>query len=86
MGQTQAQTKGQSPVAQNGAVAECALPQANSAKSGGQAVALIAGQPVSARDLDTAAQSQLMPLRNQEYQIRARVLDELIRRMRPGNP
>ena len=48
-------------------------------KSGDEPVAMIAGKPISAGELDGAAQSQLMPLRNQEYQIRSRVLDDLIR-------
>ena len=44
-----------------------------------ETVAIVAGQPISGRDLDAAAVSQIMQLRNQEYQIKSRVLDELIR-------
>jgi len=78
---TMSAAMGQSPAAQQGrTVAECALPNGSSTKAGAEPVAIIAGQPVYARDLDSAAQSQILPLRNQEYQIRSRVLDDLIRR------
>ena len=42
-------------------------------------VAIVAGQPIAARDLDGAAGPQIMQLRNQEYQIKSRVLEDLIR-------
>jgi protein-disulfide isomerase len=42
-------------------------------------VALVADQPVLERDLDNAVKSQLMALRNQEYQIRSKTLEELIK-------
>src|SRR5260370_32228838 len=77
---TMSAAMGQSPAAQQGrTVAECALPNGGSAKARAEPVAIIAGQPVYARDLDGAARSQILPLRNQEYQIRSRVLDDLIR-------
>jgi protein-disulfide isomerase len=43
-------------------------------------VAVVAGEPISAHELDAAAASQIMQLRNQEYQIKSRVLNALIRR------
>jgi protein-disulfide isomerase len=42
-------------------------------------VAIAAGQPISERELDDAAAAQILPLRNQEYQIRSKVLEDLIR-------
>ena len=45
-----------------------------------ETVATVAGQPISAREVDAAAASQIMQLRNQEYQIRSRVLNDLIRK------
>lgn len=42
-------------------------------------VALVAGEPIYERDLDDAVASQILPLRNQEYQIKSRALEELIR-------
>lgn len=43
-------------------------------------VAIVAGEPISARELEAAAASQIMQLRNQEYQAKSRVLNDLIRR------
>jgi protein-disulfide isomerase len=43
-------------------------------------VGMVAGEPITARELDAAAASQVMQLRNQEYQIKSRLLDDLIRR------
>src|SRR5260370_19601000 len=79
---TMSAAMGQSPAAQQGrTVAECALPNGSSTKAGAEPVAIIAGQPVYARDLDSAAQSQVLPLRNQEYQMPTRVLDALMHRL-----
>jgi len=44
-----------------------------------ETVAIAAGQAILARDLESAAGSQILQLRNQEYQIKSRVLDDLIR-------
>jgi protein-disulfide isomerase len=45
-----------------------------------ETVATVAGQPISARDVDAAAAPQIMQLRNQEYQIKSRVLNDLVRK------
>src|SRR5690349_7594204 len=44
-----------------------------------ETVAIAAGQPILARDLEGAAGAQILQLRNQEYQIKSRVLEDLIR-------
>ena len=44
-----------------------------------QPLALVAGQPIYERDLDRAIASQVLPLRNQEYQIKSKALEDLIR-------
>jgi protein-disulfide isomerase len=64
---------GQSPTAQQGATVSRAKLAAD------ETVAIAAGQPILARDLNTAVASQIMALRNQEYQIKSRMLDDLIR-------
>src|SRR5262249_29514939 len=43
-----------------------------------QAVAVIGEQTIYEDDLLSAAQGQLLPLRNQEYEIKKRALDNLI--------
>ena len=77
LGQPQGQPRA---AQQERTVAECPLPNGGSTKAGQEPVAIITGQSIYERDLDSAAQSQILPLRNQEYQIRSRVLDDLIRR------
>ena len=53
-----------------------APPQASFADS----VAVVAGQPVFASDVDAAlGPQQLMQLRNQEYEVRSKMLENLIR-------
>jgi protein-disulfide isomerase len=42
-------------------------------------VAMVAGQPISEQDLLEALGPQLMPLRNQEYELKSKVLESLIR-------
>jgi protein-disulfide isomerase len=44
-----------------------------------QPVAIVDGEPISAVDLSKAAAGQLLPLRNQEYEIESKALDKLIR-------
>jgi protein-disulfide isomerase len=65
---------GQSPIAE-----QCTR-TAGDEHSADETVAIAAGQPISGRDLDIAAAAQIMQLRNQEYQVKRRVLDDLIRR------
>jgi protein-disulfide isomerase len=65
----------QSPVAQ-----QCTMPRGGGDKTAvDETVAIAAGQAILARDLESAAGSQILQLRNQEYQIKSRVLDDLIR-------
>jgi protein-disulfide isomerase len=42
-------------------------------------VAIVAGQAIYQRDLDDVVESQMLSLRNQEYQIKSRGLEDLIR-------
>jgi protein-disulfide isomerase len=52
----------------------------NGAKSAdGEPVAIVAGEPISQRDLDELVEPQMLSLRNQEYQIKSRGLEDLIR-------
>lgn len=44
-----------------------------------ETVALVAGQSILAQDLDAAVKSQMMALRNQEFQIKTKALEDLIR-------
>jgi protein-disulfide isomerase len=71
----------QSPAAQKGAPGPvCPISHGNSSKSGVEApVAIAAGQPISERDLDDAVAVQIVPLRNQEYEIKRKALEDLIR-------
>ena len=69
----------QPPAGQQSASALQCTPS-KSAKSGvEQPLALVAGQPIYERDLDSAIASQVLPLRNQEYQIKSKALEDLIR-------
>jgi len=43
-------------------------------------VAIVAGQPIYERDLADAIAAQILQIRQQEYQIKSKALDELIRR------
>jgi protein-disulfide isomerase len=71
----------QSPAKQQAASAlQCTPSKGNGAKGAAEApVAIAAGQPISERDLDDAVAPQIVPLRNQEYQIKSKVLEDLIR-------
>lgn len=52
----------------------------NSTKSAAdEAIAIVAGQSIYERDLDDLIDSQILPLRNQEYQIKSKGLEDLIR-------
>jgi protein-disulfide isomerase len=52
----------------------------NGAKSAaGEPVAIVAGKAISQSDLDDAVESQMLSLRNQEYQIKSVALEGLIR-------
>lgn len=44
-----------------------------------EAVAVVAGQPILQSELDTAVKSTMMALQNQEFQIRSKALEDLIR-------
>ncbi|HKE27410.1 MAG TPA: thioredoxin domain-containing protein [Bryobacteraceae bacterium] len=66
---------GQSPVAER-----CTIARDGDAESGADGtVAIVVGQPILARDLENMAGPQILQLRNQEYQIKSRVLEDLIR-------
>jgi protein-disulfide isomerase len=52
---------------------------ATGSSDAGETVAVVAGQPIPARDLDAAVKSQMTALRNQEFQIKNKALDDLIR-------
>jgi hypothetical protein len=70
----------QSPAKQQSASApQCTPSKGNGAKAAEAPVAIAAGQPISERDLDDAVAPQIVPLRNQEYQIKSKVLEDLIR-------
>jgi protein-disulfide isomerase len=58
---------------QSKTVAKCSMGETEGS------VAIAAGQSISERELDDAAAAQILPLRNQEYQIRSKVLEDLIR-------
>ncbi len=45
----------------------------------GQPIATVAGQPIYEQDLIQSLGSQLLQLRNQEYQLKSKALDDLIR-------
>ena len=72
---------GQSPSKQHSASApQCSPSKGNGTKSAAdEAVAVVAGQPIYERELDGLVASQILPLRNQEYQIKSKGLDDLIR-------
>jgi protein-disulfide isomerase len=73
---------GQPVAAQHNASARQSTPaNDNGAKSAaGEPVAIVDGQPISQRDLDDLVEPQMLALRNQEYQIKSRGLEDLIRR------
>jgi protein-disulfide isomerase len=55
------------------------LSQRQSAAQSGGSVAIVAGQPVSEQELTETIGPQLMQLRNQEYELKSKALDNLIR-------
>ena len=62
-------------------VAQCSLPRNQSANAQAQAaVATAAGEVISQSELDDAAAAQMIGLRNQEFQVESKVLDEIIRK------
>lgn len=65
---------GQTPAAE-----QCPAPGNSDKHAADEAVAVVAGQPILQSDLDNAVKSALMALRNQEFQIRSRALEDLIR-------
>ena len=73
---------GQSVAGQhNTSARQCTPANDNGAKSAaGEPVAIVAGQAISQRDLDDLVEPQMLALRNQEYQIKSRGLEDLIRR------
>ncbi|MBV8070415.1 MAG: thioredoxin domain-containing protein [Acidobacteriaceae bacterium] len=71
---------GQSVVKHSAPAPQCTSSKGTSTKSAvGEAVAIVAGQPIYEPDLDDLIASQILPLRNQEYQIKSKALDDLIR-------
>jgi len=51
---------------------------ADSSKPAKEPIATIAGQPIYDDDLLPSVASQLRPLRNQEYQVKKKALDNLV--------
>ena len=71
---------GQSVAEQNSTAARQATPSNGVTKSAaGEPVAIVAGQPIYQSDLDDVVESQMLSLRMQEYQIKSRALEDLIR-------
>ena len=58
---------------------QCTPYNGNGTKSAAEPVAIVAGQSIYERDLDDLVASQILPLRNQEYQIKSKGLEDLIR-------
>ena len=58
----------------------CVSPGAKPAAGVDEPVAIVAGQPIYERDLADAIGAQMLQIRQQEYQIKSKALDELIRR------
>jgi len=61
-------------------LAEASWAQATDASNPKQPIATVGGQAVYEDELLPAVQGQLFPLRNQEYEIKKRALDNLIER------
>ena len=72
---------GQSVAGQDSTSAcQCTPSNDNGTKTAaGEPVAIVAGQAIYQRDLDDLVESQMLSLRNQEYQIKSRGLEDLIR-------
>ncbi len=59
---------------------QCSPSKGNDTKSAvDEPVGIVAGQPIYERDLDDLVASQILPLRNQEYQVKSKGLEDLIR-------
>jgi predicted DsbA family dithiol-disulfide isomerase len=65
---------GQTPAAE-----QCPAPGGSDKHPADETVAVVAGQPILKSDLDTAVKSTMMALHNQEFQIKSKVLEDLIR-------
>jgi protein-disulfide isomerase len=61
-----------------GASAGAMAAEAPEAAKNGPPVAMVAGQPIYESDLMPLVQGQLLPLQNQEYQVKSRALENLI--------
>src|ERR1700757_449916 len=59
-------------------IAAASLCQTSDAAKGKQPVATVDGQTIYDEDLVASVQGQLLPLRNQEYEIKKKALDNLI--------
>src|SRR2546425_12012969 len=60
------------------AAAACCAQAAPQGKAGGP-IAMVAGQPIYEQDVIQSLGPQLLQLRNQEYQLKSKALDDLIR-------
>ena len=58
----------------------CPLPAQDAKDDPGQPVATVAGEPIYERDLAGAAGAQMLQVRKQEYEIKKKALDDVIRR------
>ncbi len=72
---------GQAPAVQQAASAPQCTPSRSTdeKRKAEEPVAVMAGRAIYESELDEAAAPQIVPLRNQEYQIKSRVLEELLR-------
>jgi protein-disulfide isomerase len=68
------------PRQHSGSAAQCTPSKGNDTNgAAGEPVAIVAGQSIYERDLDDLVAAQILPLRNQEYQIKSKGLEDLIR-------
>src|ERR1700742_1017830 len=72
---------GQSVAEQNSTSARQSTPSSGNvtASAADESVAIVAGQAIYQGELDDVVESQMLSLRNQEYQIKSRGLEDLIR-------
>jgi protein-disulfide isomerase len=61
-----------------GVGASAPAPGQEKAEAPGGTVALVAGKPITAKDVDDVVRAQLMDLRAREYQLRSQALDALV--------
>ncbi len=70
---------GGAPKAAAGDVVSCLSPGIGSKAGVDQPIAVVAGQPIYERDLAGAIAAQMLQIRQQEYQVKSKALEEMIR-------